>query len=85
MPDKTAWAPVILDRFQINGRGQVIVVAADRELDREHPEIMGLSVIVDGKPRQIVGVERIAIATPKIRVGEHIGLLLSPEGKIDAG
>ena len=60
----------------INGRGDVAIVACDRERPREDCGLVGEAVKIDGYTYVVKGVERRLPASP-IRRGEIIGLLVS--------
>lgn len=64
-------------QFEIQGRGTVYATVADRQMDRDHPDVLGETVLIDDKPMVVKGVERFLPMSP-IRVGESIGLLAIP-------
>jgi hypothetical protein len=62
-----------LDRFTIDGRGDVFVVALDRDTS-DFAHLLNRTVLVDGRLVEVSGVERFA-HSPPWRKGESIGLL----------
>lgn len=62
------------ETFDIKGRGNVYSTVADQEMDRDHADVLGQVVLIDGVPMLVMGVERTALGRP-IRKGEAIGLL----------
>jgi hypothetical protein len=56
-------------------QGRVAVVEADQEMERDHPDIIGQTVLIDGRQFTVRGVDRHLPNRP-IAVGEQIGLLV---------
>lgn len=67
-----------IDRYSFTYRGdkrECRSVAAPYEMSRNHPEIIGQRVLIDGEEKRVVAVERHLPSFP-IKAGEIIGLLL---------
>ena len=71
-----------MDSYQVAGGGTVYTMPAPYEMSRQSPEIRGKTVTIAWRGASnsflVIGVERYASGLPKIKLGEHIGLLVRP-------
>ncbi len=67
-----------LDHFTVEGRGTVYVVPNPSDAVRgEWAHLVGQVVLIDGCVQRVAGVE--SFATPRVRAGLPIGLLVAPQ------